>query len=213
MAQLISTKVNGDLEVTGSATLTSPLAISSGGTGATTKSDAFKNIFGYSPSGYVMYKNEDTVTSTSYNYFHVSYGSSNWTKSYSWGSHLSLANESVTWGERTMTNACIKVADDAPAGCVMVVGTVRYTKDTSSASSVQTAIIRCRDGTSSAQTWAVGTYDSSSSERISHSFSQLIWVEPGDLIWLGGYKGTASHSLTIKSGISTKWGAYYVYAS
>lgn len=212
MAQLIGTKVNGDLEVTEGLTLASPLGISSGGTGANNVSDARKNILGYTPSGYVMYRNAESVTSTSYNYFHVSYGSSNWTQSFSWGSHLSLANESVTWGDRTMTNACIKVADDAPTGCIMVVGEVRYLRGTTSAGALQTAVIRTRGGTSESQTWVVGTYDSASNERITHSISTLVWVQPGDLIWLGGWKGTASHAVTISSGVSTKWGAYYVWA-
>lgn len=212
MAQLIDTKVNGDLEVTGGLTLSSPLGITSGGTGATNSSDAFKNIFGYTPSGYVMYKGEDTATATSGNYFHVTYGT-NWVDSYSWGSHLSKVSASVTWGDKTQTNTCIKIADNAPTGCIMVVGNIRYLRGTTTAGALQTAIIRTRSGTSEAQSWITGTYDSSSSERISQSFSQLVWVQPGDLIWIGGYKGTASHAVTIVSNISTKWGAYYVYAA
>ena len=159
------------------------------------------------PSGAALYKNagSDRSVSQSYNYFHASYDDS-WATDYEYG-HLSVVSKTITWADRSSKVKGIQVAADAPAGYLLLTGNIRYLKSTAANSGVQTSILRTRAGTTSEFTWICGTYGN---ERISHVLSQIIPVEPGDFISLGGYKTAADIDLKVVDGISSRWGALWV---
>ena len=150
----------------------------------------------------------NTTVKTSVNYFKVSYGSS-WTVD-KYGSNFSSLTKNFTWNSGTSTATGIQISANAPAGYIHVFGDVRYLKSTTTSSAIQTYIVRDRGGTASTLGLVCGTYNISSSERITHSFDQIVYVEPGDFIFIGGYKGVASVALEIVTGNYTRWGAEWI---
>ena len=195
----------------------SGLPIKNGGTGATDRATALNNLINFTPSNIQLVRSygSNTSISTSYNYFIPSFGgSSYWTTQYQKG-YLSSVSQSVTWQNRTQTVTGIKVDENISGGntglfgsvYILISGNVRYLKNTSTNSSLQTGIIRLRNETYETVNWVTGTYGA---ERLSQSFCQLVLAYPGDFFFLGGYKGTASHDVDIIDGVSTKWGAVLV---
>lgn len=210
MAQLLNTIVDGNLQVTGSTSVTTPLSLDSGGTNATTAKNARKQILGYTPSAMRLTKNstENLALSDSSNYHKASYGTA-WIAD-SYGDLFVKKTATMNWeGTSNSTVTGIMLSTGAPAGYVRVFGTIRYLKTKTTAAHVQTAIARDRDGSYTNLSWISGTYDGYTNHRISHTLNQIIYMEPGDIVFLGTYKSVQSLGLEILTDY-TKWGVEYI---
>lgn len=210
MAQLLNTMVDGNLQVTGNIDVNTPLEVELGGTNSKTYKEARKQILGYNPSMMRLTKNstEDTTIGTSFTYFKTSYGTE-WVSD-SQGDLFVKTSKTFSYEGHSSTATGIMLALNAPAGYVRVFGSIRYLKTTSATAHIQTSIVRLRDNVCSNMTWISGTYDGLTNHRIGHTLNQIVYMEPGDFLFIGGWKSTATTGLKILTDNYTKWGVEYI---
>lgn len=184
--------IEGDLSVQGTASLTNPLAISSGGTDATSQEQALINLLGYTPS-YIQVRATETEDdySTSKNYFMPFFSGTAPTVYSETKGNLTLETDSVTFGDREdQTVYGIRIG--ANINMVRINTMVYFFNNTATGSTVMAPIYRWRNGESTAYTLATTTVKYGEVTYASCCPTAIVDVEEGDFIFVGAYKGVAS---------------------
>ena len=187
------------------------LPIKNGGTGATDRATAWSNISngknslisiilqdGIGDNLIAADKNTYSVVYYTPQDLNVYYGNSTL-------SHIYFETEYVTWNNANYDTIGVKLYDTAPEGYYLVTGSTCYVLNTSTSDTavVQTAIVRKRGDSYSNMTWVTGRYASCT---FSQSFSQIVYLKPGDFVFIGLYADLANgDSLYVKGGSTNRF--------